>query len=506
MIHFVGAGSGGADLITVRGARLLGEADQIIYAGSLVNPDVLQYKKDGCKVLDSASMTLEEVIAAMKEGRRRAGTPFGSTPEIPLCSAPSGSRWTCWTRRRSATTTPGVSSFCGGGGAEGGYTLPDVSQSVIITRMEGRTPVPEGEKLRKMASHGCTMVLFPVHRTAGAGAGGADGGGLRSDTPAAIVHKATWPDEKGVSLHRFHPGPDGEGKQHHQDRPHHHRRVPWRSIRPLQAVRSHLYPRVPERHGGMRLALIFFTRKGGETAGRLVSALERQGHACRLSGPERFAASAGAQPYESLDGWAAEQFETQDGLIFISACGIAVRAVAPYEGHKLTDPAVVSVDEGARSRCPCCPAMWGSQRPGQSGGGDHRRNGGDLHGHRRERTVRGGSVGGPAGDDLSRPGAGQADLRRPAGGRGCGRCRRLSDGRSSACRSGSTGASLASMSPAGRRGRTRFRRRCGSGPCAPSGRRLPEGHSGGQGVCRGGQGADGASSGPGGGEGCPPST
>ena len=198
MIHFVGAGSGGADLITVRGARLLGEADQIIYAGSLVNPDVLRYKKDGCKVLDSASMTLEEVIAAMKEGeaqgwhtvRLHTGDPslFGAIREQMdlLDEAEIG-----------YDVTPGVSSFCGAAAAlKAEYTLPDVSQSVIITRMEGRTPVPEGEKLRKMASHGCTMVLFLSTGLLEQAQEELVAGGYGPDTPAAIVYKATWPDEK----------------------------------------------------------------------------------------------------------------------------------------------------------------------------------------------------------------------------------------------------------------------------------------------------------------------
>ena len=199
MIHFVGAGSGGADLITVRGARLLGEADCIIYAGSLVNPDVLQYKKADCKVYDSAGMTLEEVLAVMEENekagkdtvRLHTGDPclYGAIreqmDELDKMGLPYDD-------------TPGVSSFCGAAAAlQAEYTLPDVSQSVIITRMAGRTPVPEGEELRKMASHGCTMVLFlstglleDVEKELLAG------GVYTADTPAAIVYKATWPDEK----------------------------------------------------------------------------------------------------------------------------------------------------------------------------------------------------------------------------------------------------------------------------------------------------------------------
>ncbi len=198
MIHFVGAGSGAVDLITVRGAKLLSEADQIIYAGSLVNTALLDYAKEGCILKDSASMTLEEVIAAMKEAeaegkmtvRLHTGDPslYGAHREQMDLLDEAGIAY---------DVTPGVSSFCGAAAAlNAEYTLPNVSQSVIITRMDGRTPVPEGEKLRKMASHGCTMVLFLSTSLLEAAQEELIAGGYDPDTPAAIVYKATWPDEK----------------------------------------------------------------------------------------------------------------------------------------------------------------------------------------------------------------------------------------------------------------------------------------------------------------------
>ena len=198
MVHFIGAGPGAADLITVRGARLLGEADVIIYAGSLVNPALLDYKKEGCTVYDSASMTLEEVIAVMRETQARGGdTVRLHTGDPSLYGAIREQMDQLDELGIPYDVTPGVSSFSGAAAAlEAEYTLPDVSQSVIITRMAGRTPVPEGEKLSKMASHGCTMVLFlstglleEVERELMAG-------GYAPDTPAAIVYKATWPEEK----------------------------------------------------------------------------------------------------------------------------------------------------------------------------------------------------------------------------------------------------------------------------------------------------------------------
>ena len=199
MIHFVGAGSGGADLITVRGARLLGEADCIIYAGSLVNPDVLQYKSQHCAVYDSAGMTMEDVIALMAENEKAGKTTVRlHTGDPSLYGAIREQMDELDKLGLAYDVTPGVSSFCGAAAAlRAEYTLPEVSQSVIITRMAGRTPVPEGEQLRKMASHGCTMVLFlstglleDVEKELLAG------GAYTKDTPAAIVYKATWPDEK----------------------------------------------------------------------------------------------------------------------------------------------------------------------------------------------------------------------------------------------------------------------------------------------------------------------
>ena len=199
MIHFVGAGSGGADLITVRGARLLGEADCIIYAGSLVNPDVLQYKSEHCAVYDSAGMTMEDVIAVMAENEKAGKTTVRlHTGDPSLYGAIREQMDELDKLGLPYDVTPGVSSFCGAAAAlQAEYTLPEVSQSVIITRLAGRTPVPEGEALRKMASHGCTMVLFlstglleDVEKELLAG------GTYTKDTPAAIVYKATWPDEK----------------------------------------------------------------------------------------------------------------------------------------------------------------------------------------------------------------------------------------------------------------------------------------------------------------------
>lgn len=198
MVHFIGAGPGAPDLITLRGARLLAEADVIIYAGSLVNPALLEGRKEGCAVYDSASMTLEEVLAVMEKAEQEGKTTVRlHTGDPSLYGAIREQMDELDKIGVSYDVTPGVSSFSGAAAAlNAEYTLPDVSQSVIITRMAGRTPVPEGEALAKMASHGCTMVLFLSTGLLEDVEKELMKGGYSPDTPAAIVYKATWPDQK----------------------------------------------------------------------------------------------------------------------------------------------------------------------------------------------------------------------------------------------------------------------------------------------------------------------
>ena len=198
MIHFVGAGPGAPDLITVRGQKLLQEADVIIYAGSLVNPALLDAKKADCAVYNSAHMTLEEVLDVMKKAeaagkmtvRLHTGDPclYGAIREQMDVLDEKGIEY---------DYTPGVSSFCGAASALNlEYTLPDVSQTVIITRMAGRTPVPEKEEIAKLASHRATMVVFLSTGLLEQLSERLIAGGYTADTPAAIVYKATWEDEK----------------------------------------------------------------------------------------------------------------------------------------------------------------------------------------------------------------------------------------------------------------------------------------------------------------------
>ena len=200
MVSFIGAGPGDPELLTIKGKKLIDSADIIIYAGSLVNPKVLADAKEGAQIYNSATMTLEEVLAVMKDGEDKGlkvvrvhtgdASIYGAIREqldaLDKLGIPH-------------TVVPGVSSFLAAAAAmQKEYTLPDVTQTVILTRMEGRTPVPERERLEELAKHRATMIIFlSVGRIAELAER------LRtaypSATPVAVVYKASWPEEKIVT-------------------------------------------------------------------------------------------------------------------------------------------------------------------------------------------------------------------------------------------------------------------------------------------------------------------
>lgn len=197
MISFVGAGSGAVDLITVRGMNKLKEADVVVYAGSLVNPELLKYTEK-CEIYDSAGMTLEEVIhvmvAAEEEGkavvRLHTGDPsiYGAIRE-QIDELES--------RGIAYEVVPGVSSFLAAAASlRAEYTLPSVSQTVILTRMEGRTPVPKKQDICSLAEHQASMAIFLSASMMDKLSEELIAGGFDPTTPAAIVYKASWPDEK----------------------------------------------------------------------------------------------------------------------------------------------------------------------------------------------------------------------------------------------------------------------------------------------------------------------
>lgn len=196
-VTFVGAGPGAPDLITVRGLRALRAADVVIWAGSLVNPELLRECRPSCETHDSARLTLEDVIGLMRravaDGRRvvrlHTGDPslFGAIREQMDALDALGIAY---------EVVPGVSSMGGAAAAlRCEYTLPGVSQTVIVTRAAGRTPVPRGQSLRELAAHGATLVIFLSAGLAASVREELLAAGLDPRTPVAVVRRATWPDE-----------------------------------------------------------------------------------------------------------------------------------------------------------------------------------------------------------------------------------------------------------------------------------------------------------------------
>lgn len=197
-VHFVGAGPGDKELITLKGYKLLSSADVVIYAGSLVNPELLEYCKEGCEIHNSAHMDLGQIIEVMEKGikedkcvvRLQTGdfSIYGSIREQVEDLHKLNIDYDC---------TPGVSSFLGAASALGvEYTVPEISQSVVITRMEGRTPVPSKESIESFASHQTSMVIFLSVQEIEKVISKLVEGGYPITTPIAVVYKATWADEK----------------------------------------------------------------------------------------------------------------------------------------------------------------------------------------------------------------------------------------------------------------------------------------------------------------------
>lgn len=200
-VCFVGAGPGAVDLITLKGYRKLQEADIVIYAGSLVNPELLDYCKEGCKIYDSAKMNLFEIIDVMQEGvEKNLCVVRLQTGDFSIYGSIREQIEEMKKRGLDYELVPGVSSFLGAASSLGvEYTVPEVSQSLIITRMEGRTPVPEKEKLRSFAAHQTSMAIFLSVSSIEEVVRELTEGGYPSDTPCTVIYKATWKDEKQVS-------------------------------------------------------------------------------------------------------------------------------------------------------------------------------------------------------------------------------------------------------------------------------------------------------------------
>ncbi|MCR5724613.1 MAG: precorrin-4 C(11)-methyltransferase [Treponema sp.] len=401
MIYFVGAGSGASDLITVRGARLLSEADVVVWAGSLVNRELLSYCKKTCALYDSATMTLEETDCVLKEAHRagkccvrlHTGDPaiFGAIREqMELLDA----------EKIPYQVVPGVSSmFAASAALKRELTVPEVSQTVIISRMEGRTPVPERERIASLSSHGATMVLFLSSGMISQLCKELlSGGAYREETPCAVVYKASWQDEKIVrgtlgdiaekaskagitktalvlvgdflgerrAVSRLYDKHFSTGYRTGSDGP---AELPAGKSRELLAgagAGEEHSAGAGEEHSagagdGLLLArpqkdalaeifnsfsIVSFSERGKALSQRIASLAS-------LPPEETECFSCFGENHESLGSWCARVFsrplDSKKALvIFVGAAGIAVRSIAPYLTRKDTDPAVLVIDEGGR--------------------------------------------------------------------------------------------------------------------------------------------------------------
>lgn len=199
-VHFVGAGPGDPELITLKGYQLMQEAGVVIYAGSLVNPELLKYCREDCEIYDSASMDLIAIIDAMEKGIKEGKEVVRlQTGDFSIYGSIREQIEEMKKRDLPYDCTPGVSSFLGAASSLGvEYTVPEVSQSVVITRMAGRTPVPEKESIRSFAQHQTSMVIFLSVQGIKRVVRELIAGGYKPTTPVAVVYKATWPEEKQV--------------------------------------------------------------------------------------------------------------------------------------------------------------------------------------------------------------------------------------------------------------------------------------------------------------------
>ena len=198
MVHFVGAGCGAKDLITVRGKEHIEKADVIVYAGSLVNKELLEYNKKDAKVFDSAYMTLEEVMSVLISSEKKGLYVVRLHTGDPSLYGAIKEQMDELDREEIAyDVTPGVSAAFGAAASlKAEYTLPDVSQTIILTRMSGKTLVPEKESIKSLASHNATMAVYLSASLARDLQRELIEGGYSEDTPAAACVKVSWDDEK----------------------------------------------------------------------------------------------------------------------------------------------------------------------------------------------------------------------------------------------------------------------------------------------------------------------
>lgn len=368
MVYFIGAGCGASDLITLRGRKLLDSADVIVYAGSLVNPELLNGIREKTELYNSAFMDLDQVMEIMVRAHDAGKTVARlHTGDPSVYGAVREQMDRLEARGIPFEVCPGVSSFSGAAASlKAEYTLPGVSQTLILTRMEGRTPVPDREAVRSLAAHGASMAIFlSASMTDKLQEELLRSGGYRPDTPCAVVYKATWPEERilrmrldclseetqraGIRKTALILVGDFLGDEYELSRLYdRHFETEFRpaAVRPEAAADSGLSGADPvtgnrpaSGYGGAgkgrqvfrRTALCFTDR--GEELGRSLDGVRILRH---------------GRDFRDTAAMTEELFETEDAILFLSAAGIAVRSIAGCARDKRTDPAVLVIDDHGR--------------------------------------------------------------------------------------------------------------------------------------------------------------
>lgn len=381
-VYFIGAGPGAPDLITVRGQTILAHADLVVYADSLVPASIAQLaRREGVQIVGSAAMPLAEItellIHAAQSGkvvaRVHTGDPaiYGATPEQMRQLRAHGIPY---------VIVPGVTAAMATAARLGvALTLPEQTQTVILTRAAGRTPVPERERLEVLAAHGATLALYlSIAQIEAVVAAVLSSGAYPPDTPVAVSSKVTWPDEQlivgtlatiaaqvraaGLGKHALilisptlrEPSlPDAPASRLYAADFGHGYRAP--TLLPAEAQPASA---PPPTYGSPRLVIIAVTRRGSQLASRLAAMLQGTAYV-----PARFADSTTLGYTSPLAELVQQHWQTTAQLVLIMATGVAVRAIAPLLHHKTTDPAVVCLDDAGRAVIP----LVGGHQAGANG-------------------------------------------------------------------------------------------------------------------------------------------
>ncbi|MCS7222061.1 MAG: precorrin-4 C(11)-methyltransferase [Anaerolineae bacterium] len=351
-VYFIGAGPGDPELLTLKAQRLIAAADVILYAGSLVNPDVLRYARPDAEVYNTASMPLPEQVTLMTQAaaqgklvaRLHTGDPaiFGAIAEQMAALDEAGTRY---------AIVPGVSSAFAAAAALGiEYTLPQGTQTLILTRLGGKTPVPASEALSSLASHRASMAIFLSTGMIAEVVDALQVAGYPADTPVAVVFRVSWPDERIIR------GTLADITKRVQEAEITHQGLiivsPALSYsKAANRPTSHLYSTAQEPVQRVpTTAIISLTRNGTAIGRRLLEALPGS----VFYAPHRFLNEddknrEGVRPYAvAVRQVLQEAFQAHSALICIMATGIVVRELAPFLRGKHSDPAVVVIDEMGR--------------------------------------------------------------------------------------------------------------------------------------------------------------